>query len=331
MPDIASLLSNKITLWVGFNLLVMLMLAIDLGLIHKSLKEITVKEAFVWSAIWIVVALVFNVGIYYWRGSEVAVQFFTGYVIERSLSIDNIFVFLLIFTYFQVPGRFQYKVLIWGILGALVLRGIFIVLGTFLIAKFYWIIYLFGAFLVITGIKMGFGKDKKIEPERNPMLRLLRKFLPISSGYDDGKFFVRKNGKLFGSPLLVVLIVIESTDVVFAVDSIPAIFAITLDPFIVYTSNVFAILGLRALYFAMAGMMKLFYYLKYALGIILAFVGVKMLVSGFLEIPTAIALGVIGGIFAVSIALSLLIPHNDDGTRTEAAKQTASAKDKPSC
>jgi tellurite resistance protein TerC len=330
MPDIAHLLSNKIILWVGFNLLVVFMLAIDLGLIHRSLKEITMKEGLVWSAIWIVVALVFNVGIYYWRGSEVAVQFFTGYVIERSLSVDNIFVFLLIFSYFQVPGRFQYKVLIWGILGALVLRGIFILLGTFLIAKFHWIIYLFGAFLVITGIKMGFGKDKKIEPERNPMLRLLRKFLPISSGYDDGKFFVRKNGKLFGSPLLVVLIVIESTDVVFAVDSIPAIFAITLDPFIVYTSNVFAILGLRALYFAMAGMMKLFYYLKYALGIILAFVGVKMLVSGLLEIPTPIALGVIGGIFAVSIVLSLLIPHNHDGTRTEVAKQTAIAKDKQS-
>ncbi len=329
MPDIAYLLSNKITLWVGFNLLVMLMLAIDLGLIHKSLKEISVKEAFVWSAIWIVVALVFNVGIYYWRGSEVAVQFFTGYVIERSLSIDNIFVFLLIFTYFQVPGRFQYKVLIWGILGALVLRGIFILLGTLLIAKFHWIIYLFGVFLVITGIKMGFGKDKKIDPEKNPMLRLLRKFLPITSGYDNGKFFVRRNGKLFGSPLLVVLIVIESTDVVFAVDSIPAIFAITLDPFIVYTSNVFAILGLRALYFAMAGMMKLFYYLKYALGIILAFVGVKMLVSGFLEIPTPIALGVIGGIFAVSIVMSLLIPHKDEESKSEAAEQVASAKDKP--
>jgi tellurite resistance protein TerC len=328
MPDIASLLSNKYILWVGFNLLVMLMLAIDLGLIHKSLKEITVKEAFVWSGIWIVVALVFNVGIYYWRGSEVAVQFFTGYVIERSLSIDNIFVFLLIFTYFQVPGRFQYKVLIWGILGALVLRGVFILLGTLLIAKFHWIIYLFGAFLVITGIKMGFGKDKKIDPEKNPMLRLLRKFLPITSGYDDGKFFLRKNGKLFGSPLLVVLIVIESTDVVFAVDSIPAIFAITLDPFIVYTSNVFAILGLRALYFAMAGMMKLFYYLKYALGIILAFVGVKMLVSSFLEIPTPIALGAIGGIFAVSIVMSLLIPHKGEESKSEVAEQVASAKDK---
>jgi tellurite resistance protein TerC len=330
MPDIASLLSNKYTLWVGFNLLVLIMLAIDLGLIHRSLREITMKEGLLWSAIWIVVAFVFNVGIYFWHGSEVAVQFFTGYVIERSLSIDNIFVFLLIFSYFQVPGRFQYKVLVWGILGALVLRGIFILLGTFLIAKFYWIIYLFGAFLVITGIRMGFGKDKKIEPERNPMLRLLRKFLPISDGYDDGKFFSRKNGKLLGSPLLVVLVVIESTDVVFAVDSIPAIFAITLDPFIVYTSNVFAILGLRALYFAMAGMMKLFYYLRYALGIILAFVGVKMLISGFLEIPTSIALGVIGAIFAVSIVLSVIIPHKDDEIKPETADQMASAKDKPS-
>jgi tellurite resistance protein TerC len=306
MSDLTTLLSNKIFLYTGFNLLVLLMLAIDLGLFHRKLREITIKEGLIWSAVWIVVALVFNVLVYYWKGSEVAVQFLAGYVIERSLSIDNIFVFLLIFTYFQVPGKFQYKILIWGIVGALVLRGVFIAAGAFLIAKFHWLLYVFGAFLVITGIRMGFGKDKDIEPEKNPVLRLLRRFLPISTGFESGKFFVRQNGKLLGSPLLVVLVVIESTDVVFAVDSIPAIFAITLDPFIVYTSNVFAILGLRALYFAMAGLMQLFYYLRYALGIILALVGVKMLVSGFFHIPTAIALGAIGGIIGTSILMSIL-------------------------
>ncbi len=309
MSDLISLLSNKIVLWVGFNMLVLLMLAIDLGLFHRGTREISIREGLVWSVIWILVALVFNVAVYFWHGWGVALDFFAAYLVERSLSIDNIFVFLLIFTYFRVPARFQYKVLIWGILGALVLRGVFIGLGTFLIAQFHWILYLFGAFLVITGIRMGFGKDKEIEPERNPVLRLVRKFLPIAGGYEEGKFLVRRSGKLLGSPLLVVLVVIESTDVVFAVDSIPAIFAITLDPFIVYTSNVFAILGLRALYFAMAGLMRLFYYLKYALGIILAFVGVKMLVSGFFDIPTGVALGVIGGIFAVSILLSVMFPH----------------------
>ena len=308
MSELTSLLSSQVTIWVGFNILVLLMLALDLGVFHRGSREISIKEGLVWSLIWIVVALIFNVIVYFWRGWDTALDFFAGYLVERSLSIDNIFVFLLIFTYFRVPARFQYKVLIWGILGALVLRGIFIGLGTFLIAQFHWILYVFGVFLVVTGIKMGFGKDKMVEPERNPVLRLLRRFLPISESYEQGKFFVRRNGKLFGTPLLVVLVVIESTDVVFAVDSIPAIFGITLDPFIVYTSNVFAILGLRALYFAMAGLIHLFYYLRYALGIILAFVGVKMRLSGFFEIPTAIALGVIGGIFAVSILLSVLFP-----------------------
>ena len=314
MFNLANLLENKIVLWVGFNLLVLLMLAVDLGIFHRKDHEISIKEGLVWSVIWTVVAFVFNIGVYFWHGSDVAVQFLTGYIIERSLSVDNIFVFLLIFTYFQVPAKFQYKILIWGILGALIMRGLFIVLGAFLIAQFHWILYLFGVFLVVTGIKMGFGKDKKIEPEKNPMLKLMRKFLPIAEGYEDGKFFTKRNGRILGSPLLVVLVVIESTDVVFAVDSIPAVFAITLDPFIVFTSNVFAILGLRALYFAMAGLMKLFYYLKYALGIILAFVGIKMLLSGFYNIPTSIALGVIGGIFLVSILFSILIPHDKEDT-----------------
>jgi len=306
--DFAALLQNEIVLWVGFNILVLIMLAIDLGLFHGDDHEISVKEGLVWSLIWIIVALLFNLVVYYWKGTNVAIEFLTGYTIERSLSIDNIFVFLMLFNYFKVPAKYQYKVLIWGILGALILRGIFILGGTFLISKFDWILYFFGAFLVITGIKMGFGKDKEIEPEKNPVLRLLRKFLPITSSYRGGKFFVKESGKFLGTPLFVVLVVVESTDVVFAVDSIPAIFAITLDPFIVYTSNVFAILGLRALYFAMAGLMKLFYYLKYALGIILAFVGVKMLIHDIYHMPNSIALGVIGAIFALSIILSIYMP-----------------------
>ncbi len=300
------LLSNKYFLWIGFNILVLLMLAIDLGVFHRKDHEISIKEGLIWSAIWIVVALIFNVGVYFWRGSEVALEFFTGYLIERSLSIDNIFVFLLVFTYFKVPAKYQYKVLIWGILGALVFRGIFILLGTLLIAQFHWVLYIFGAFLVFTGIKMGLGQNKEIEPGRNPILRLLRRILPITEDYDRGKFLIRRGGRLFGTPLLVVLVVVETTDIVFAVDSIPAIFAITLDPFIVYTSNVFAILGLRALYFAIAGLMRIFLYLKYALGFILSFVGVKMLLSSLYPIPDSIALGVIGLSLAVAILLSII-------------------------
>lgn len=308
MPDLTSLLENKIILWGGFNALVIFMIAIDLGLFHRDDHEISVKEGLVWSGIWIVVALIFNLGVYYWKGSQVALEFLTGYAIERSLSIDNIFVFLMIFSYFKVPAKYQYKVLIWGILGALILRGIFILGGTLIISKFHWVLYIFGVFLILTGIKMAVGKDREVEPERNPMLRLLRKFLPITPEYRGGKFLVKENMKLWGTPLLVVLVVVESTDVIFAVDSIPAIFAITLDPFIVYTSNVFAILGLRALYFAMAGLMKLFYYLKYALGIILAFVGVKMLIADLVDLPNLLALGIIALIFVVSIVLSILFP-----------------------
>ncbi len=308
MPDLTSLLNNKIVLWGGFNALVILMIVIDLGLFHRDDHEISVKEGLVWSVIWIIVALIFNVGVYNWKGSQVALEFLTGYAIERSLSIDNIFVFLMIFSYFKVPARYQYKVLIWGILGALILRGIFILGGTLIIAKFHWVLYIFGAFLILTGIKMALGKDREVEPEKNPMLRLLRKFLPITPEYRGGKFFVKENMRLWGTPLLVVLVVVESTDVIFAVDSIPAIFAITLDPFIVYTSNVFAILGLRALYFAMAGLMKLFYYLKYALGVILAFVGVKMLIADLVDLSNLLALGIIALIFVVSIILSVLFP-----------------------
>jgi len=305
---LTELLGNKTFIWTAFNVLVLLMLAFDLGVFHRKDHRISVKEGLVWSIIWIIVALLFNVVIYFWQGYDKALQFFTGYLIERSLSIDNIFVFLLIFSYFRVPAKYQYKVLFWGILGALVFRGLFIAIGAILIAEFHWVIYIFGAFLVYTGIKMGLAGDTKIEPEKNPVLRFVRKFLPISPGYVNGHFFVKGKKGLLATPLFVVLIVVETTDVVFAVDSIPAIFAITLDPFIVYTSNVFAILGLRALYFAIAGLMDIFHFLKYGLSAILSFVGVKMLLSGWYKIPDLVALGIIAGLLALSIIISIMKP-----------------------
>lgn len=306
------LLSNKYFIWGGFNLLVLVMLAIDLGFFHRKDHKISIKEGLVWSVIWIVVALLFNVIVYFWEGDAKALQFFTGYLIERSLSIDNIFVFLLIFTYFGVPDKFQYKVLFWGIIGALLMRGLFIGIGALLIAKFHWVIYIFGAFLVYTGIKMGLAGDTKIEPEKNPVLRFVRRFVPLTENYGEGRFFVKEAGKRLGTPLFVVLIVVETTDIVFAVDSIPAIFAITLDPFIVFTSNVFAILGLRAMYFAVAGLMDMFYYLKYGLSAILAFVGVKMLISSFYKIPDMMALGIIAFLLAASIAVSIIKPRKKE-------------------
>ncbi len=308
MSELTPILSHKIFLWVSFNLLVLIMLALDLGVFHRKDHKISMKESLIWSIVWIIVALIFNVGIYLWKGPEIGLQFLTGYLIERSLSIDNIFVFLLIFSYFRVSKQYRYKVLFWGILGALILRGLFIGVGTLLIAKFHWILYIFGAFLVFTGIRMAFGKDKEIEPEKNPVLKFVRRLLPISEKYEDGHFFIRNKGKLIGTPLFVVLVVVETTDLVFALDSIPAIFAITLDPFIVYTSNVFAILGLRALYFALAGLMQLFYYLKYALGAILGFVGVKMLIADIVVIPSSIALAVVAALFVIAIIASLIFP-----------------------
>jgi tellurite resistance protein TerC len=311
MGEIQTLLSYKVFLWVGFNVLVLILLAIDLGLIHRKDHTISAKEGFLWSAIWIVVALMFNFVVYLWKGPETGTQFLTGYLIERALSMDNIFVFLVILTYFQVPTQYQYRVLFWGILGALILRGLFIAVGTILVAKFHWILYVFGAFLVFTGIKLAFGEEKEIEPEKNPVLRLVRKFLPITTGYEGHNFFVRRNKKLMGTPLLIVLIVVETTDLLFALDSIPAIFAITLDPFIVYSSNVFAILGLRALYFAIAGLMQIFYYLKYALSGILAFVGVKMLIADIIEIPSWVALVTILGMLLLAIAASWIFPYKE--------------------
>jgi tellurite resistance protein TerC len=293
-------------MWVIFNLFVVAMLALDLGLFHRRKHVISVSESLKWSAFWITLALVFNAGIYIWMGPDKALKFLTGYLIEKSLSVDNIFVFFLIFSYFGINPLYQHKVLFWGILGALIMRIIFIVTGITLILKFHWITYLLGIFLIVSGIKMGLQKKKEVDPERNPVLRLFKRFLPMTVGDGGGKFFVREDGRLFATSLFVVLIAVETTDVVFAADSIPAILAITLDPFIVYTSNVFAILGLRMLYFALAGLMPLFHLLHYGLSLILVFVGIKMLLVNVYKMPVGIALGVVACILAVSVVASRL-------------------------
>jgi len=311
MAEIQALLTHKIVLWVGFNILILILLAIDLGLVHRKDHTISIKEGFIWSVIWILVALAFNYVVYLWKGSEVGFQFLTGYLIERVLSMDNIFVFFVILAYFKVPTQYQYRVLYWGILGALIFRGLFIALGVVLVAKFHWILYVFAIFLILTAIKLVVGKEKDIEPEKNPILKLVRRFLPITPNYEGKHFLIKRNKKILGTPLLVVLIVVETTDVMFALDSLPAIFAITLDPFIIYTSNVFAILGLRALYFAIAGLIQIFYYLKYALSAILGFVGIKMLIADIFKIPSSIALLVIVGMFMIAIIASILFPNPD--------------------
>ena len=302
-------MDNRIWWWVFFNIFVVAMLALDLGVFHRKTHEVKTKEALAWSAVWIALALLFNLGIYFWYGKSEAVEFFTGYLLEKSLSVDNVFVFLLIFSYFRVPAQYQHKVLFWGILGALVMRAVFIALGITLIQQFHWIIYVFGAFLVFTGIKMALSKDKEIHPEKNPVLKLLRKCMPITPNFEENKFFIRANNQWHATPLFVVLLVIETTDVIFAVDSIPAVLAITRDPFIVYTSNVFAILGLRALYFALAGVMRLFHYLHYGLSLILVFVGIKMVLADIYKFPILIALSVIVIILGLSITASLRWPQ----------------------
>ncbi|MBX2946853.1 MAG: TerC family protein [Cyclobacteriaceae bacterium] len=294
--------------WVAFNVFVLAMLVLDLGVFHRKTRTIGVREALGWTFFWIVLALLFNAVVYYQFGQQRAVEFFTGYLIEKSLSVDNIFVMLIIFSYFNVPQQYQHKVLFWGILGALVFRIIFIVAGIELISRFHWLIYLFGAFLVYTGIKLLSSTDEKIEPEKNPVLRFVRKIIPVTSSYHNDKFFTRIDGRLWATPLFLVVMVIEATDVVFAVDSIPAILAISNDSFIIYTSNVFAILGLRSLYFAMAGIQQYFSYLKYGLSIILVFVGGKMLLSELYPIPVEVSLLVILSILTGAIALSWILP-----------------------
>jgi tellurite resistance protein TerC len=295
--------------WVIFTAAVLVLLALDLGLFHRDDHTISVKEALIWSGIWTLLALLFNLGVWLFGGPQAGLEFFTGYLIERSLSIDNIFVFILVFSYFAVPSKYQYKVLFWGILGALVMRITLILVGAALIKEFHWVIYLFGALLVVSGIRMAIQKEGQMEPDKNPLVKFFKRFMPVSSEYHNGHFFTRIKGVLYATPLFLVLLVVESTDLVFALDSIPAIFAITDDPFIVYTSNVFAILGLRALYFALAGIMDRFHYLKIGLSATLVFVGAKMLLTDLIKIPVLASLGVIAAILTISIVASLLRPR----------------------
>ena len=302
-------MTNNIWLWIGFNAFVLIMLCIDLGVFHRKAHIVTFKESIAWTVTWITLALVFNPGVAHYMGNEKGLEFFAGYVIEYSLSVDNMFVFALLFNYFAVPPLYQHKVLFWGILGALVMRAIMIFLGAALIAKFAWIIYVFGAFLILTGIKMVVKRDEEIHPERNPLVRLFKRFMPVTSDYRGDRFFVKENGIRMATPLFVVLLLVECSDLVFAVDSVPAIFAVTEDPFIVYTSNVFAILGLRSLYFALSGVMEKFHYLKIGLGVVLTFVGVKMLLAHSpWKIDTHVSLGVIVVVLAGSVVASLLWP-----------------------
>lgn len=299
--------------WIGFHLFIFIMLALDLGIFNKKLHKISVKEASIWTVVWVTLALLFNLFILFEFGKIKALEFLTGYVIEYSLSVDNIFVFILIFSYFAVKDEYQHKVLFWGILGALVMRGIFIFAGVALINRFHWIVIIFGAFLVFTGLKMLFGKEAEVDPDKNVIIRFFRKFLPVTQTMHGEKLFIRQNHRTYATPLFLVLLVIESSDLIFAVDSIPAILAISHDRFIVYTSNIFAILGLRSLYFAIAGIMGYFRFLKVGLAFVLSFVGLKMLAAFFnFEIPILLSLAIIILILAISILASIVIKEKKE-------------------
>jgi len=300
-------MSEQAMMWLAFNTLVVIMLVVDLGLNRKS-HEVSFREALSWSGVWISLALLFNAGIYYYLGETKALEFFTGYVIEKSLSVDNLFVFIMIFSFFHIPRLYQPKILKWGIIGALVMRAVFIFVGIELLEMFHWMIYIFGGILIITGIKMAFGGEEKIEPEKNLLVKLVRSFVPITKRIHGGRFFINKLGARAATPLFLALVLIEWSDMVFALDSIPAVLAVTRDPFIVYTSNVFAIMGLRALYFLLSNVLGMFAYLKLGISFVLAFVGVKMLLADTrFEIPTYFSLGVIFGVLTISIVTSIVM------------------------
>ena len=293
--------------WVGFNVFVLAMLAIDLGVFHRSAHVVSFREAGAWSAVWFALALVFNAGIWAMWGPDPALQFLTGYLIEKSLSVDNIFVFVMLFTYFAVPAQYQHRVLFWGVLGALLMRGAFIGAGAWLLEQFHWVIYVFGAILIVTGIKMA-RRVEAYDPSRNPVLRLAQRVLPLTPRYHGQQFWVKEAGRWVATPLFLVLLLVEMTDLVFAIDSIPAIFAVTQEPFLVYTANVFAILGLRSMYFLLAGVVHRFVYLKYGLAAVLVFVGAKMMLVDVFKIPTPVSLAVVALVIGGSIAWSLLRP-----------------------
>ena len=304
--------------WIGFTAFVVGALLLDLTLLHSKAEEISIRLALKISAVWIFLALLFCGGLYHFRGDDAALTFLTGYLIEKSLSVDNLFVFLLIFSYFSIPPHLQPKILFWGVLGAIVMRLIFILAGVWLINLFDWIIYVFGLFLVVTGIKLSFQGQAKVDPEHNIVLRIFRRFMPVDHTLHDGSFFVRHGKVLHATPLFVALLLIESSDLVFAMDSIPAILAITRDPFLVYTSNIFAILGLRSLFFALAGVMKMFHYLNYGLTVILVFLGLKMLAADFYHLPTPLSLGFIGMTLLIAMGASFVFPPKEG--KEDAAK-----------
>ena len=306
-------MENSPLFWAGFVAFILALLLLDLLVLNRKAHVMRMREALGWCAFWVALALTFNYLVYRSMGHQAALEFLTGYLIEQSLSVDNLFVFLLIFSYFQVPQQYQHKILFWGIIGALVLRAAFILAGAALLAKFHFLLYVLGAFLMYTGFRMASSADSPaIDPSANPIVKFLSRHLPITSYFEGDKFFLRKNNVLFATPLFVVLVMVETTDVVFAADSIPAILAVSRDTFVIFTSNMFALLGLRALYFALAGLMRMFHYLHYGLSAILIFIGAKLMISEFYEIPMTISLGVVGFILLLSVVLSLLLPKQEE-------------------
>lgn len=316
---------NETTLFIIFNAFILLLLALDLGVFHRKEHAVGLKEAATWSVVWVVLSLLFNLGLFFWvreqsgtaDATRISLEFLTGYLLEKALSVDNIFVFILIFNYFGVPPKYQHRVLFWGVLGALVFRAMFIAAGSLLIARFDWILYIFGTILVYSGWKMLRQDEMEVHPDRNPIIKLARKILPVHTGYESPRFFRRIGGKVHATSLFLVLLTVETTDIVFAVDSIPAVFGVTRDPFIVYSSNVFAILGLRALYFLLAGVMQSFYYLKHGLSFVLIFIGVKMVLEDVVHVPIGVSLGIIGGVITVAVWMSLVRTRRTKASRTE--------------
>jgi len=308
---------NETLLFVVFNAVVLALLAFDLGVFHRKDEPVGMREALIWSGVWIGLSLMFNAGVWYIFGPVSALEFLAGYLVEKSLSVDNIFVFVLLFSYFGTPAKYQHKVLFWGIIGALIMRSIFIGIGATLIAHFEWILYIFGVILVVSGWKMFGEKEMEVHPDRNVIIRLIRKLFPVAPGYETDRFFVRKNGRIHLTQMLIVLLTVETTDVVFAVDSIPAVFGVTRDPFIVYSSNVCAILGLRSLYFVLAGMMQNFAYLSHGLAIILIFIGLKMLVEPWIHIPIGVSLSIVGSVLLVAVVASLIKRRRDGSGRRQ--------------
>jgi tellurite resistance protein TerC len=306
------MLAVTVWFWIAFIAFVLAMLALDLGVFHRNPHEVRPKEAGIWVAVWVALALSFAAGLHFWAGKKVALTFLTGYVIEESLSADNIFVMVLIFEYFRVPKACQHRVLFYGILGALVMRGLFIAAGAALVSNFHWILYVFGALLIVTGVRMAFKKDEEFDGDQNKIVKAVRRYLPMSHEFKGKHFFTMENGRRLATPLLLVLILVEFTDLIFAIDSIPAIFGVTTDPFLVFTSNIFAVMGLRSLYFLLAAVVDRFHLLKYGLALILTFVGFKMLTEHWIEIDIMLSLAIILGVLALSIIASLIWSKPED-------------------